>query len=426
MFNIIKRISNTEDKKRLLGNFFSLSVLQIFSYVLPLLTLPYLVRVLGVETFGLISFATAFIIFFNILVDYGFNLSATREVSIHREDKEKITQIYSSVLTIKFILTILSFIILSFIVFIFDKFNSHIELYLITFLSVVGQAFFPIWYFQGMEKMRYITIINISSKVIFTIAIFIFVHKESDYLLVPLFNGLGILFGSLYAIYIIKKDFKQDFILQGLVNIRKYFVDSSQFFLSRVSAVLYTSANIFILGLFTNNTMVGYYAIAEKIYQAITGLYGPLNQILYPYIAKYNNINLFKKIFYTVILLNILGVVFLYFFGEYIFAFLFTQEIGIETIKVFNILLITILIVVPSILLGYPLLGALGYVKDANYSVVLASLFYIIGIMLLILFNSINIYSIAIMVFIPELVVFLYRLSKVIKYKILIIDKKGK
>lgn len=92
----------------------------------------------------------------------------------------------------------------------------------------------------------------------------------------------------------------------------------------------------------------------------------------------------------------------------------------------FNILLITILIVVPSILLGYPLLGALGYVKDANYSVVLASLFYIIGIMLLILFNSINIYSIAIMVFIPELVVFLYRLSKVIKYKILIIDKKGK
>jgi PST family polysaccharide transporter len=185
LFNIIKRISNTEDKKRLLGNFFSLSVLQIFSYVLPLLTLPYLVRVLGVETFGLISFATAFIIFFNILVDYGFNLSATREVSIHREDKEKITQIYSSVLTIKFILTILSFIILSFIVFIFDKFNSHIELYLITFLSVVGQAFFPIWYFQGMEKMRYITIINISSKVIFTIAIFIFVHKESDYLLVP-------------------------------------------------------------------------------------------------------------------------------------------------------------------------------------------------------------------------------------------------
>ena len=177
MINKVKKTINSGENKRLLGNFFSLSILQIFSYVLPLLTLPYLVRILGVETFGLISFATAFIIFFNILVDYGFNLSATREISVHRENKKKTTEIYSSVLTIKFILIILSFIILSFIVFIFEKFNSHIELYFITFISVIGQAFFPIWYFQGMEKMRYITIINISSKVIFTMAIFIFVHK---------------------------------------------------------------------------------------------------------------------------------------------------------------------------------------------------------------------------------------------------------
>lgn len=425
MINKVKKTINSGENKRLLGNFFSLSVLQIFSYVLPLLTLPYLVRILGVETFGLISFATAFIIFFNILVDYGFNLSATREISVHRENKKKTTEIYSSVLTIKFILIILSFIILSFIVFIFEKFNSHIELYFITFISVIGQAFFPIWYFQGMEKMRYITIINISSKVIFTMAIFIFVHKEGDYLLVPLFNGLGVLIGSLYAIYIIKKDFKQDFILQSVKNIKKYFIASSQFFLSRVSAVLYTSANVFVLGLFTNNTIVGYYAIAEKIYQAITGIYAPLNQVLYPYIAKSKNIILFKKIFYSVLVLNIIGVILLYFLGEYIFSFLFTQEIGIETIKVFNIFLITILIVVPSILLGYPFLGALGYIKDANYSVVLASLFYIIGIIILIIFKSINIYSIALMVFVPELVVFVYRLSKVIKYKILFINKKA-
>lgn len=425
MFNIIKRISNTEDKKRLLGNFFSLSVLQIFSYVLPLLTLPYLVRVLGVETFGLISFATAFIIFFNILVDYGFNLSATREVSIHREDKEKITQIYSSVLTIKFILTILSFIILSFIVFIFDKFNSHIELYLITFLSVVGQAFFPIWYFQGMEKMRYITIINISSKVIFTIAIFIFVHKESDYLLVPLFNGLGVLFGSLYAIYIIKKDFKQDFILQGLVNIRKYFVDSTIYFLSSFSAMTYTSFNVVILGFFTNNTMVGYFSIAEKLYMALKSLYLPIIQVLYPYISKQRNLIMYKKIFFLVLIINFLCIILLFTLNNFIFNILFGNLSSI-VIEIFNIFLITMFFVAPSMLFGHPLLGALGYIKDANYSVVLASLFYIIGIVILILFNSINIYTIAIMVFIPELIVFLYRLSKVIKYKILFINKKGK
>ena len=293
MINKIKNITNTEDKKRLLSNFFSLSVLQIFSYVLPLLTLPYLVRVLGVETFGLISFATAFIAFFNILVDYGFNLSATREVSIHRENKDKITEIYSAVLSIKVLLIFLSFMIFSFIIFTFDKFSSHLMLYFITFISVIGQALFPIWYFQGMERMKYITIINISSKVVFTIAIFALVHEESDYLIVPLLNGLGILIGSLYALYIIKKDFNQSFVLQNMQTMKFYFIDSSHFFLSRVSVSIYTSANAFVLGLFTNNTMVGYYSIAEKLYISIQSLYGPITQALYPYVAKEKNIRLF-------------------------------------------------------------------------------------------------------------------------------------
>jgi len=309
----IKNIANAEDKKRLLGNFFSLSVLQIFSYVLPLLTLPYLVRILGVETFGLVSFATAFIAFFNILVDYGFNLSATREVSIHRENKDKITEIYSSVLCIKVLLIFLSLVIFSFIVFTFEKFSSHSMLYFITFISVIGQALFPIWYFQGMERMKYITIINIFSKVVFTIAIFVFVQKESDYLIVPLLSGLGILVGSLYALYIVKKDFNQSFVLQNMQTIKFYFKDSSQFFLSRVSVSIYTSANAFVLGFFTNNTMVGYYSIAEKLYIAMQSLYGPITQVLYPYVAKEKNIKLFKKIFYSVVGLNILGVVFLYF-----------------------------------------------------------------------------------------------------------------
>lgn len=406
MINKIKNIANTEDKKRLASNFFSLSVLQIFSYILPLLTLPYLVRVLGVETFGLVSFAAAFIVFFNIIVDYGFNLSATREVSVHRENRDKITEIYSSVLAIKFILIFVSLLILSFIVFTFDKFSSHIELYFISFISVIGQALFPIWYFQGMEKMKYITIINISSRIIFTIAIFIFVHEESDYLLVPLLNGLGILIGSLYALYIVKKDFNQSFVLQNIETMKLHFKDSSQFFLSRVSVSIYTSANAFVLGLFTNNTMVGYYSIAEKLYMAMQSLYGPITQALYPYVAKEKNIKLFKKIFYSVVALNILGVLFLYFFGEYIFAFLFTKEIGIESISVFKIFLIANLIVVPSILIGYPFLGALGFSKYANKSVINGSIIHLIGLFLLVVTNNITIYSVASMIIITELIVF--------------------
>lgn len=367
--------------------------------------MPYLVKVLGAKTFGLVMFAQSFINYFNILVDYGFNLSATLDISKHRDDRSKLTEIFSCVMIIKALFIVVSFLILSIILFYFEKFRGDWRLYYLTFLIVIGQALFPVWYFQGIEKMKYITIVNVSSKLFFTIMIFVLVQSMDDYLYVPLLNGLGIIIGSIASLWIISKRLGQDFKLYSFDKLKSTFKNSSHFFLSRVSVSIYTSSNVFVLGLFTNNTIVGYYSVAEKLYSALQSALQPLNQALYPYIAKQRNTVLFKKIFKIALLFNFIGVIVLSVYGQSIFHILFGKTIGTESLKVFNILLIALLVVTPSILLGYPFLAALGFPKYANLSVVIGSIFHISGLFFLVLMNCISASYVALLVVLTETLV---------------------
>lgn len=283
----IKGIFENKDYRRLLNNFISLSSLQIVSYILPLITLPYLVRVLGPEKYGLIAFATAFVTYFQILTDYGFNLSATREISIHRENKAKISEIFSSVMIVKTLLAILSFIILSLIVFIVPQFKTNWQIYFVTFGIVIGYLSLPIWFFQGMEKMKYITVLNISAQLIFTASIFIFIRNSSDYIYVPLINSLGFIVAGILGLYIIFKNFDMKFKLPKYPAIKLQFKEGWHVFISTFAVSLYTNSSIFAVGLFTNNTITGYYAIAEKLMLIIqTFPLSSLLQSLYPRLSK--------------------------------------------------------------------------------------------------------------------------------------------
>ena len=142
----------SENSKKISANFMYLSILQGMNLILPLITFPYLVRVLGIENFGLLMFAQAFIVYFTMIVDYGFNLSGIREVSSNRNNKSKLIKIFSSIMIARFILALVGLIFLTIIVFSFEKFSQNWELYYLTFGIVIGTALFPTWFFKGWKK----------------------------------------------------------------------------------------------------------------------------------------------------------------------------------------------------------------------------------------------------------------------------------
>ena len=209
---------------------------------------------------------------------------------------------------------------------------------------------FPVWFFQGMERMKYITYLNILSKVIFTIAIFVFVQEQSDFYLVPLLTSVGFLVAGIWSLYLVKREFGISFQLQTNLTIKKYFIDGWDVFVSRIFVSLYTTINIFLLGLFTNNTIVGYYAIAEKIVNAVGGLFTPANQTIYPYMAKmYVNqkekfFSFTKKVGFSFLVIGLVLFMLLALFSEIIIK-LITGSIDIHILEIYHVLMFTLITV---------------------------------------------------------------------------------
>ncbi|GIK21971.1 MAG: transporter [Ignavibacteriota bacterium] len=283
MKRLLKIISNN---KVLVKNFTSLSLLQLANYIFPVITLPYLVRVLGPEKYGVINFAAAFSAYFVIITDYGFNLSATQEISVNRNDKEKVSEIFSSVLTIKIILFFLSSGIFFLIVNMFELFSNDAGLYSIMFIGVVGIVLFPLWVYQSVEQMKYILIINVAIRSVTVVSIFLLVKVENDYLLLAVIYTITQVMTGITGLFFAIRKFDLRYLFPSKVQLLEQLKKGWNLFLSSIWINLYTTSNVFILGLFAPNSVVGYYSAADKVRIAFQGILSSMSQSVFPYVNK--------------------------------------------------------------------------------------------------------------------------------------------
>jgi len=264
----------------------SLYVIQFAQYILPLITVPYLVRVLSPAGFGVVAFGQSLIAYFVIFVNYGFGFSATRKISVERNDPIAVNRTVFNVWAAQGLLCIAGFVVLLILTATIPKLREVMGLLFILYGMAVGSVLFPFWLFQGMEKMVMVSVINLIVQLFVVIGIFTLVHRPEDYLLYAGLTSAGSISAGLIGARVAFIMFRLHLVVPSWRGIWETLSEGWMLFLSQASISLYTVGNAFILGLLTNYTVVGYYSGAEKIVRAGLGLFGPITSAAYPRFSK--------------------------------------------------------------------------------------------------------------------------------------------
>src|SRR5690554_2975583 len=300
---IIKKLKS-KDGKTLLENFVSLSALQLIGMLLPLITLPYILRVIGFEKYGIIVFASSLIAYFTALTDFSFQITAVRDVAVFKNSQKKLNIIYSKVITIKAIFLLLSIFLISLIVLLYPPFYEYGLIYGLSMLMLVGHTLFPGWFFQGIEKMRYITYLNLGIKVFFTLCVFVFIKTEEDFWIYPLLQSAGFIGAGVVGQFMLVTKYKLKFIWLPHRIIKKTITGNFPIFVNQFLPTLYNNTSVFLLGLFSAPIMVGIYNSILIIIDLGIALLGILSRVFFPFLnRKKNEFTNYKKM--------MLGVVFL-------------------------------------------------------------------------------------------------------------------
>ena len=294
-------------KSSLLHNFSYLTISQGFTILVPLFTLPYILNVLGKEMYGLVVFSQAIVSYFVILVSFGFNTLAIKEISIHRDNKIKLSKIVSIVLILKGVAFLICLGFLSLGLLLLPQARGYESLYLLSMWVCLYEFIFPIWYFQGIEKMKFITYLNLVSKSIFLILIFLLIKSPEHYLRLPIINGIGVLVTGITSLIIVFKSHKIKFILPKINELIIFIKKSFDYFVSNVAVKLYASSNKVIIGSLLGMGEVAYYDLADKIITVFRAV--PLRIVrdsIFPKVAKTKNI---KIVWYTTLTMGVYSII---------------------------------------------------------------------------------------------------------------------
>ena len=276
------KLSNS--RKILLENAFALTALNALNLLLPLITIPYLLKTVGDAKYGIYSIVYAMIQFVLLVGQFGFKYTTTKEIAQNRDNLPLVSSIFHSTIVARFVLTTIASICCYALMLIF--YPKYILLYLFGLGIVYGDILNPVWLFQGMEKMRYMTIVNSITKILFTVLIFTYIKEESDYIYILVFNSAGFVTSGIISLFIAIFMFHIQWQRITMSDIIHQIKEGSTVFFSSAFINVFNNSYILILGLFLNESLIGIYSGVDKVIKAAKMVVDPISNALFPHIAR--------------------------------------------------------------------------------------------------------------------------------------------
>ncbi|KJS17958.1 MAG: hypothetical protein VR69_02745 [Peptococcaceae bacterium BRH_c4b] len=400
--------------KTLYKNTFMLYLMTAAKYILPLVTLPYLTRVLEPDGYGIITYMTAMMTYFQLFVDFGFNYSATKVASENRDNRTKLSLLLGDVIAAKIVLVIISAVFLFILIPYIAILKENILLTYLYFSSVLISIFLPDYIYRGIEKMEIITVRYVIAKLISAVLILVFVKDKSDLLWIPVLYTIGTGVAVAFSWYHVLKKLNLKLCWLKLHNVWSTLKDSGVYFVAVFATTAFSATNIILMGFSSITTQeIAYWGVAYQVITAIQALYDPIISSVYPHMVAKRDYGLIKKILMFIMPVIIMGIAVSYWLAD--LAIYIVAGSGYSAAApIFCLLLPVLFFSFPAQLLGFPVLGTMGKEKLATRATIISATFHGTGLVALFISGSFTLINIAILRSCTEAALCLFRVIFVI------------
>lgn len=381
------------EKKNIVTNTAMLFIMNIATMIFPLLTLPYLTRVLSNEMYGTIVYIRAVMGYMQTLIDFGFILSATKDIVKANENRSEINKIVSNAISAKLLLAAAGLCALLIIMFALPILRSAKLLTLLFYLGVVLSIFLLDFLFRGLEQMHIITIRYVIMKGLSTALTFVFVKSDADVLYIPSLEILGYI-AAIVLVVISAKKFEVKFETPSLTVTWKMLKESAVYFASNMASTSYGALNTLLLGIMLSPSDIAFWGVSLQIVSAIQSFYTPITNGVYPAMMLKREFKLIKHTSYIFMPIIACGCVLSYFLAPFGLTIVGGSEY-VAAVPIFRCLIPTLFFGFPAMLYGWPALGAIGKAKENSMTTIISLVFQVVGLLLLMATGQFTVISVA-------------------------------